>query len=210
MFMNSTTRSYILFFLRKHHTATNTELSRFLGTSKPNIQHHLKKLLYENQIEIIQGITLSQSKPGRPELVYKLSKPARSQNLPQLCDLLLDRLFSTHGSHQEKDKHIKAIANGLLAGACKKKNFSLCLTKLVACLNQKGYASRWEAHKNGPRIILANCPYSEIIENHPELCEMDQLAIRGYLEVSAMQVQKIDLQSLEKTECIFLINSKEI
>jgi len=65
------------------------------------------------------------------------------------------------------------------------------LNLIVEKLNQMNYHARWEAGREGPRVILGHCPYAAIIGKHPELCKMDAALLKDLMGQSAKQLSKI-------------------
>jgi predicted ArsR family transcriptional regulator len=80
------------------------------------------------------------------------------------------------------------------------------LTALVARLNALHYAAHWEAGASGPRLILGRCPYAAVIQNHPELCQMDARAISELAGAGAEQISRIDVNSRTPSHCVFLLD----
>lgn len=81
------------------------------------------------------------------------------------------------------------------------------LGQLVRFLTQHGYQANWEAHRNGPMIILKNCPYTTIIDKHPLLCLMDLQVLKNALRVEVNQVEKMRPEEVGRPNlCRFLAN----
>ncbi len=103
---------------------------------------------------------------GRPEKLYSLSQAALGDNLSALANALL--------TEAGKKLNVEALAGRVLDQS---QFASLPVTKrlalLVEKLNEMHYQARWEAGAEGPRVIFGRCPYSKVIERHPELCKMD-------------------------------------
>jgi len=68
------------------------------------------------------------------------------------------------------------------------------LTLLIEKLNEMHYQARWEAGAGGPRVILGRCPYAQIIEGHPEICQMDAAMLKHALGRDVSKTQKNELQ----------------
>jgi predicted ArsR family transcriptional regulator len=122
---------------------------------------------------------------GRPEKMYSISRAALGDNLASLTNALLDL------SAQTMDVEMLAktmLESNLFANLPIPKRLAL----LVEKLNEMHYQPRWEAGSDGPRFILARCPYARVIENHPELCKMDAGILQNALENKVEQMAKID------------------
>ena len=57
------------------------------------------------------------------------------------------------------------------------------------------YQAHWEAHVENPRIMLGHCPYSAILDHHPEICQMDGYVLEALLDAPVKQVEKLSYQS---------------
>ncbi len=119
---------------------------------------------------------------GRPEKLYSLAQAALGDNLSMLTDALL--------GVAGKKLDVAAVAERMLdAGQFAHLPIPRRLAALVEALNERGYQARWEAGAAGPRILFGRCPYWKVIENHPELCKMDEALLRNAMAqpVSALR-----------------------
>lgn len=196
--MQPTTEELILDVLKKHRLVSTTELSRILFMTKPNIHYHLKKMLKKRMIEAVKEDFLFSQRPGRPELFYRLSPIAAGNNITQLCDLLLEQ-------QKNKKKIYQYLAHRLLPRPQESTPMPILLRSLVAEMNSRAYACRWEAHKTGPIITFSNCPYAAIIDQHPDLCQMDVCLLESYLSFPVEQITRIDKKTQISNECRFSV-----
>lgn len=178
----TTTRQKILEHLNKVRAASAQELARSLETSPANIRHHLSLLAADGRIEMLS--TRKRYGKGRPEKLFSLSRLAQGNNLPRLASALL----SEGGAALQPE----ALAARMLGS----EPFPVGpparrLAALVKCLNEMSYRARWEAGPEGPHVILGLCPYAAIIDQHPELCKVDQALIRRMLGGRVEQLAKL-------------------
>jgi predicted ArsR family transcriptional regulator len=75
-------------------------------------------------------------------------------------------------------------------------------------LNELEYQARWEAHARSPRIILGNCPYKGIIEEHPELCQMDVYLLENLTGEKAAQLSKLEKTPQGLPVCAFAVGKR--
>ena len=104
---------------------------------------------------------------------------------------------------------IAALTDGLLGALGTGRataNPARWLADLVDALDHMHYRARWEAGAEGPRIIFGHCPYASIIEDHPELCQMDQWALARYMRADVAQRSKIDVRGHSVTHCVFTLS----
>lgn len=177
-----TARQKILTHLKKTRAASAREIARALKMSAPNIRHHLSVLRSDGRVEFVA--VNNREGRGRPEKLYSLSQAALGDNFSALADALL----SVEGYKLQ----VESVASRLLAST---QFTNLPITKrlalLVEKLNEMHYQSRWEASAEGPRVILGRCPYAKIIEQHPELCQMDAAMLKGALGNNVGQTAKM-------------------
>ncbi|MEK6220665.1 MAG: hypothetical protein N2D54_00260, partial [Chloroflexota bacterium] len=80
------------------------------------------------------------------------------------------------------------------------------LGEAVDRLNELKYRAHWEAHSDGARIIFGQCPYAEIIGEHPELCQMDAELLNNLIHSSVRQESKIAYYPLGPHKCVFVLS----
>ena len=68
------------------------------------------------------------------------------------------------------------------------------------------YQAHWEAHFKYPRIILGHCPYQALLEEHPEICQLDVSLLEHLLETKVRQIDKQVINNKGFAQCIFLID----
>jgi predicted ArsR family transcriptional regulator len=193
--------------------------------TEANARHHLSILREQGLIKEI-GLR-PRSGRGRPAKVFGLANHLIGDNLTILASVLLDLAESTPQlsleavSHRMADK-IHEIAEIEADPAAKPdagfitipdvhpKNLTQSLNRLTQILNLQHYHSRWEAHIEAPILIFGNCPYSAIIEDHPELCQMDSGIIQQLLGVSNQQTAKMTKDASGLTQCVFRIGNQRV
>ncbi len=190
----ATARRKILIYLNKTHTGSVREISRALQMSAATVRHHLRILVSDGRLEI--AAVRGREGRGRPEKVYSLPSAALGDNLSALSEALLTE--SGSGVPME------ALAKRL-AGECNFSSQPLAkrLNLTVERLNQMNYHARWEAGSEGPRLLFSHCPYAAIIEQHPELCQMDEAMLKEWMGQPAAQVSRAGKEG--SSVCVFMI-----
>jgi predicted ArsR family transcriptional regulator len=171
----------------------------------PAVRYHLAILTADGRFELAAGAKESQR--GRPAQRFRISERLEGDNLAMIADAALRVLLSDE-SRSTQGRLIDALAGALIEqlgpidgrGTASKR-----LTALVARLSALHYAAHWEAGASGPRLVLGRCPYGAVIQNHPELCQMDARAISALAGTSAQQTAKIDAKSRTPTNCVFIL-----
>jgi predicted ArsR family transcriptional regulator len=201
-----TSRQRILAYLRDHNGVSAAEMSRPLRVTASNIRHHLSILVADGRVKNI-GTRPGNSR-GRPVQIYGLSDAAVGDNLAGLADALLSEILENVPA-PALDAFLQSLAarlavaqSGEAAGHITRR---LALT--IGQLNRFGYASRWEAHAAGPRVIFEHCPYSAVIGRHPELCRMDAFLLADLLKADVTQVSKLELNARGLPFCMFVVGA---
>jgi predicted ArsR family transcriptional regulator len=177
-----TARHKILAHLKKKRAISAREIARALKMSAPNVRHHLGVLVSDARVEVVS--TRRREEKGRPEKLYSISRTALGDNLARLADALL--------AEAGTKVKMEALASHMLGGQeISAQSMARRLALVVEKLNEMNYQARWEAGAEGPQVILGLCPYSAIIEKHPELCKMDVALLMGLVGGSAEQRTKL-------------------
>lgn len=202
------TRSRILQYLSLHRQATAPEISRVLNLTQANIRHHLDVLEKNGQIEIVG--TLKTSQRGRPTFLYMLSKAAQNNSLDILASALLVEGLADRTPRQQQNLLENTAKQ--IAGTHPETNKSITiqLSKAVQRLNDLNYKAHWEAHAEAPHLFLGVCPYAQIINRHPELCQMDAAMIEHLTGRRFKQVEKISRNQGGPPYCRFVLDENTL
>ena len=119
------------------------------------------------------------------EIGYLLGSEARRQSLKRIAERLIP----------------PPSAKGRLAGV----HLTQRLYRAIQKLNRRNYQARWEAHTTAPRLILGNCPYKTIIDQHPELCQLDAVILESLLDKPAYQLTKLAPDARGVPFCVFQV-----
>ena len=198
-FMKST-RHRLLDYLGLKQIATSTELSRILQVTSANVRHHLNLLHKEGLIQII-GEKQPQG-PGRPAKLYSLSNKQKQANLVLLIEALLQVITSEY-SPGDRSLKMQQVAVYISGSTNSNGNLSQRLFHAINRLNELHYQLRWEAHQQAPRIILGNCPYTAIVNNHPEICQVDKYLLESLLNLPVEQESRLIRDDRDFTYCLF-------
>jgi predicted ArsR family transcriptional regulator len=193
--MPITTRQKILDYLKRNRTVSSRELAHTLHMTPANARHHLGILFADGRVEVISQ---RQGGRGRPEKVYRLAGTLVGDNLSVLADALLTEADGKVG--------MEALGRRMAGvGAITSQPLMRKLALVIERLNAMRYQARWEAGAEGPRVILGHCPYSAIIEKHPELCQMDATLLEILLGGRIKQTAKLELGVGGLPFCAFVL-----
>jgi predicted ArsR family transcriptional regulator len=206
----TTSRKSIIDYLQAKPQATAIELSRALKMTPANVRHHLSVLIDEGAVELATRIPPRGR--GRPALLYTLTQKSHDNNLDGLSHVLL-KAYLEDRSAEERSHTLQHIARNLAMSdehnpastlASLLVNLTHRLYQAIQHLNKMGYQARWEAHSEAPRLLLGHCPYATILQEHPELCQMDSYLLEELLGVPANQIKKRAQDSRGARYCLFI------
>lgn len=172
--MNKSTEEEILVTLAQHESMSVKELSISLNLTKADIRYHIRKLLNNGTIN---NIPPDPGMRGRPAVRYKIATTFFSHNLVTLINALFSIIPII-------DDNISRLAKYYCSLIPLEPSQSL-ITKfntLIIGLNYQNYNARWETQFKGPVIYFSNCPYRQVVQNYPILCEMDKRIIEVFLD----------------------------
>ena len=203
--MELTAHQKVFEAIRKHPSITVKELSKYLGKTPADIRHHISILLSYGVIERIDH--RRQDGRGRPEVIYAISAANNSDGLVNLIEGILSTWIQRYSADILKNE-LKRVGYQLIGSPNNEKNISITLrlAKSIQILSGLGYQAHWEAGVSGPRISLGTCPYRRIIQNHPELCHMDQYLIEELIGINIFQISKLEKDERGLSSCIFSSN----
>ncbi len=200
--MRLTTRLRILDYLRRHHTATASELTRFLAMTGANVRYHLAVLEANQLVEVVGR---RHEGPGRPAQVYGLSRHVLGDGLDELTAAMFDEWMQKQTAAEQEAALVRIAAR--LAGKIPAMEQGLVplprrLADTLARLNELHYQARWEAGATGPKIILEHCPYAAVLNRVPALCRMDAFLLETLLQMPMRQVVRMEPEEGD-WQCVF-------
>ncbi len=174
------TREALLAYLKKHPGATVREMARALGMTSANVRHHLSALL-------AQGLVVAEREEGtpqrgRPARRFYLTDKAFPPHLEYLTRALLEHL-------RHRGIPISALCPFFCGSSPDEGPLRKRLEHALAFFRERSYQPRWEAHREGPRILFERCPYGLLTRDFPELCQLDREALAYLLDVPVRPVQ---------------------
>ena len=207
----STVRNQVLQFVHTHQSVSASDIAMLLGTSRANARHHLVILEKQGFVEVI-GTRQGEGR-GRPSVLYGLSDRTKGDNLGTLMSALLSHSYlsiNPEGRILFLEQLVETMVHAGVDGkpiSRQDESISETLTKklyrAIQILNQMNYHARWEAHADSPYIHFGNCPYSEIISRHPELCKLDSVLLTRLTGERVEQSAKLELDSRGLSFCAF-------
>jgi predicted ArsR family transcriptional regulator len=206
------TRQQLLDFLESNTSATAAELSESLLVSTADVRYHLTALRREGLVETVKEENRSgtaskmgqKRKVGRPPQQYRLARNAGEDPLNHLVAALLEELLEEAPSHL-KMVLLGRIANRLAGEVKPEGSLAKRLVQSVQRLNELNYKARWEARPGDPQVFFCACPYSAILSDHPELCQMDKMLLEAMSGAHAEQTARLVPDPTGGKYCRFVI-----
>jgi predicted ArsR family transcriptional regulator len=197
-------RQRILSFITEKKSATVEELSKVFKVTPANIRHHLSILIEQGSVDII-GFKPAVLR-GRPTQIYSATQQINQNNLDQLIEVLLSYAENNIG-YNDRDQLLKDIASEMVAKfPADTINPTRRLYSSIRALNRMNYQAHWEAHGEHPRIMLGHCPYSVLVDQHPEICQMDEFMLQALLDTPVEQIEKRTGTAKGLSQCVFFMH----
>ncbi len=177
-------RQVILETLSQRGSLGIEEIARVTRLSKMAARYHLG-LLERAGLVLACRVVESSRSVGRPKLRYKLSERAH-ELLPKRYDafaaLLLDQVQRTLGSKRVCEL-LRRVGRRVAAAAPQDRGAGTGprLRRLVRFLSPRGYRASWERTSDGYELVVHDCPYRQIAQAQPCVCEMDRALIGALL-----------------------------
>jgi len=180
------TRQRLLELLKNRNNQTAAELSRALGVTQADARYHLSKMVNEGLIVVVGQQRAGRR--GRPARRYALAEAALKDNFDLLSSALLTITLADL-SQEEQKSFLCRVAAALVGETDLQGPLSQRLVRAIEKLNELGYVSRWEAHATAPRLILENCPFAKLLNQHPQLCQLDACMLEILLDEPVVQIE---------------------
>lgn len=192
------TRQQILTYLNTHPGATALEISRYLDLTPANIRYHLGLLVTSGLIQI--SGKRGPGGAGRPTKLYNLTSRFLGSNIESLLAVILETL----GSDISADETLRSIAEIMAEKAGLKPGYRIQkYNQALEYLNQLDYHANWEAHPQGPQVILRHCPYRDIAKDQDQICQIDSYLLSILFDTNLELTRKRSFGTNPFSPCIF-------
>lgn len=197
----------ILDYLARHVQASSRELSHDLGITKSGVRYHLAILARQGSIEVVPSGEIRQDSPGRPRRYFRLKEDGRSNHLSELISILMNQFEPEQAVSRQA--FYNALAQAMLPKSQQVASLNAHhLNLLIDFLNERHYSARWEAHRNGPRIVFQTCPYARIWPDHPSICILDRRIIALWTGADVQQTANMNETREAGNLCIFEVETR--
>jgi predicted ArsR family transcriptional regulator len=186
------TRDKILQTLLRRPRSTISELAEAVGINPISVRHHLTNLQMEALVEAEE----ERHGVGRPRLVYFLTENGL-EKFPTRYLRLTTRLL-TQMKEQLPQPVVSAMFKQVATDLASQHEEQLKgltieerLDALQDLLAEEGFVVEWEKKDESYLIHEITCPYLQVGQNHPEICNVDETLISKMLAVPTSKVQCI-------------------
>ena len=203
------TRQRIMEILRERNSATVEELGKELKLTPVTVRHHLDILRSEGLVQAPQ--VKRRESPGRPQHIYALTETADEhfpKNYAGFSKLMLHEVRG-RVEPKELDSILAGMAQRMseqVPTAQPSETMPQRLDRLIKFLNTKGYLARWRRADSGYVLQALNCPYHDLLPEHPEPCVMDMSMISRIL---GQAPERVESMAAGSRLCTYLIKDKK-
>ncbi len=201
-------RQTILETLSQHGPLGMEEIARATHLSKMAARYHMGLLERAGLVSLFE--LEHRRSVGRPKIRYALSEQAHDvlpKQYEAFAALLVSEVTRTLGSRQARGllrrmgRRIAATAPPLYRHA----GTAVRLKRLVKFLSPRGYRASWEKRGDGYELVMHDCPYRQVAQAQPGVCELDRAIIGALLGTPFAMTACI---STRDPECHFVIENQ--
>ncbi len=178
----------VLRLLQRRGKASIREMVRILGVTTTAVREQTIRLQEQGLIYAMR----ESGGPGRPWAVYTLTEKGWGifpKNYPRLAGAMMGGILSAPAGIREE--LLGHVAEGLAEayGELDAPSTGTSPGHLARCLEAEGVAIKLRSVPEGTVLEELNCPYHELSEGHPELCEVERRAFSKALVAPVTLVQ---------------------
>jgi predicted ArsR family transcriptional regulator len=201
----STTRGKIVSELRSRRAASAVELAAVLGLSPNAIRQQLMVLARD-------GFVLERPvRRGRTKPTYVFSLTREGEKLfPQQYDKMLSAVLH-EVRRQFGETGVRQVFHGIAQRAVIRASSRVTaadpegkLIQITDFLRDRGVSAQYERTENGFVLHEHNCPYSEVVKEHPEMCNVIHAVLDSTVGAKHQQTESL---ATGGTECRFEVKA---
>ncbi len=186
------TRDHILQTLLRRPRSTINELAEAVGINPISVRHHLTNL----QVESLVAAEEERHGVGRPRLVYFLTENGMEKFPTRYLRLTTRLINQMKGKFPQPmvSEMFKEVATTMAdehASDLQGLTVEQRLNAMKDLLADEGFVVEWEKRGSEYLIHEITCPYLQVGQSHPEICNVDQTLISKMLAVPANKIQCI-------------------
>jgi len=194
------TAQQILELLQDAHSVTALELSEVLHITKADAHYHISNLLRAGLVEASSELAQTGVR-GRPARSFQLTSFSRLNN----HTLLLEAVLKLHPDILGNKDSLEALCSTMTPASDSSTPLRTRVVSTNAFLTINKYRPTWEASPPGPKFLLHYCPYFSLLENHPEICQLDQFILQRQMGLPVTMLQNRTLPDAVNNPCAFQV-----
>ncbi|MBC7443574.1 MAG: helix-turn-helix domain-containing protein [Ramlibacter sp.] len=164
----SFSRIQLLHFLQQRGTMTVRDLAEATGLHHNTTREHLHRLIHDGFVTCLPE---SKDCKGRPRMLYSFA--AGAEHSDGSIRAAKTQTAERHGDQVRRMLRVEAVIHSPLQQQ---------LDALDDHLDETGFDAKLDA--DGEHVHLHECPYSEMVKAHPEVCRVHFGLLRSLLEAT--------------------------
>lgn len=173
-----------------------TDIAEELAVHPNTVRFHLDHLAETGQVDRVEP---DHTKPGRPAQLFRAARvmdPTGPRDYRTLAGILVERLAAERNSSAKATEAGRAWGHRLAADTRNDtRNAEQSIERLIAALDELGFAPDRDDSAGEPRIALRHCPFLELAEQRSAVvCPIHLGLMQGALETwnAPVSVTRLD------------------
>ncbi|MDJ0338484.1 helix-turn-helix domain-containing protein [Cryobacterium sp. PH31-O1] len=185
----SLSRMNLLYQLQSRGTMTVNDLAEAAGLHHNTAREHLDRLINDGFVTCAPE---PRDSKGRPKMLYSAASGAGTE----LGSIRSRKIAAAQARAEQLRRMLPLLPAGqpTLAG-CTGPAAQRQLDALDDHLDQAGFDA--SVASNGEQLHLHDCPYSEMVKDHPEVCGVHYRLIQGVLEQADGPLRAVGLNLID-------------
>jgi len=185
----SLSRMSLLYQLQSRGTMTVNDLAEAAGLHHNTAREHLDRLINDGFVTCEPEASDSK---GRPKMLYSAAGGVSTE----LGSISSRKIAAAQERAQQLRRMLPLLPVGQTALAdCAGPATQRQLDALNDHLDQSGFDAQMAVH--GDQLNLHDCPYSEMVKDHPEVCAVHYRLIQGALEQADGPLRAVGLNLID-------------
>ena len=199
------TRKLILDHINHRGPSAVDDLAAAAGVVAVTVRAHLVVLEREG---LVVGREVRTGRAGRPRIYYELT-PQAQDVFPKGYDRLARGLLQTLGSDEARKGLITETAAAwaaAVAATVRQSDRRDVIRAAIEALNETGSEAEWNDDDGHLQVRLHNCPYPNIVQSFPQICEMERTFLEDLLQFPVQVVES----GPDCSECVMEVGPRPI
>ena len=198
------TRKLILDHINRHGASAVGDLTEAAGVVAVTVRAHLAVLEREG---LVTGREVRTGRAGRPRIHYELTQEAQDV-FPKGYDRLARRLLQTLGSEARNGliSETAAAWAAAVAATVEQGDRRDVVRAAIEALNETGSEAEWSDGDGRAQVRLHNCPYPNIVQSFPQICDMERAFLQDLLQLPVQVIES----GPQCAECVMEVEPRPV